>query len=174
MKGLIQVYTGDGKGKTTAAVGLAIRARGHGLRVGYIHFHKEPERWGYSEHRILAELGVDIFGFAKKHPHFHKEVSPEEVRKECLYGLGFIRKLYNENKYDLLILDEINISMRDGFLKEEEVLEILEAKPEALELVLTGRGTPQKIIENADLVSEIKAIKHPYNMGIHGRKGIEY
>ncbi|MFH1564151.1 MAG: cob(I)yrinic acid a,c-diamide adenosyltransferase [Nitrospirota bacterium] len=174
MKGLIQVYTGDGKGKTTAAVGLAVRARGQGLRVGYIYFHKEPEKWGYSEHRILTELGVDIFGFAKKHPHFYKEISLEEIRQECLCGLRFIKKLYGENKYDLLILDEINISMREGFLKEEEVLEILTVKPEGLELVLTGRGVPQGIIEKADLVSEIKAIKHPYDMGIQRRKGIEY
>ncbi|MFH1097067.1 MAG: cob(I)yrinic acid a,c-diamide adenosyltransferase [Candidatus Desantisbacteria bacterium] len=174
MKGLIHVYTGNGKGKTTAAIGLAVRARGHNLRVGYIYFHKEPERWGDTEHVILAKLGVDIFGFAKKHPHFFKDVTFENTRKECLDGLGFIKKLYGENKYDLLILDEINISMRDGFLREEEVLEVLEAKPEGLELVLTGRGVPQKIIDKADLASEIQMIKHPYDMGIQSRKGIEY
>lgn len=174
MKGLIQIYTGDGKGKTTAAIGLAVRARAQNLRVGYIYFHKEPEKWGDTEHGILAELGVDIFGFAKKHPRFFKDVTIEEIRQECLEGLEFIKKVYQENKYDLLILDEINISMREEFLKEEEVLEILEAKPEGLELVLTGRGAPVKIIERADLVSEIKAIKHPYDRKIQRRKGIEF
>jgi cob(I)alamin adenosyltransferase len=174
MKGLIQVYTGNGKGKTTAAVGLAIRARAHNLRVGYIYFHKEPERLGDTEHRILTKLGVDIFGFAKRHPHFFKGVTTDEVRQECLEGLRFIKMVYQENRYDLLILDEINISMRDGFLKEEEVLEILETKPERLELVLTGRGVPQGIIDRADIVSHIKAIKHPYTIGIQHRKGIEY
>jgi len=174
MKGLIHIYTGDGKGKTTAAIGLAIRARGQNLRVGYIYFHKEPERWGYAEHGILTKLGVDIFGFAKKHPHFHKDITADEIRHECLEGLGVIKGLYRENKYDLLILDEINISLRDGFLKEDEVLDILEAKPENLELVLTGRGASQKIIEKADLVSDIQAIKHPYDVGIQRRKGIEY
>ena len=174
MKGLIHVYTGNGKGKTTAAIGLTIRARAQNLRVCYIYFHKEPERWGDTEHGILAELGVDILGFAKKHPHFFKDVTKDETRKECLDGLEVIKRIFHENKYDLLILDEINISMRDGFLREEEVLEVLEAKPEGLELVLTGRSVPQKIIEKADLVSEIKAIKHPYDMGIQMKKGIEY
>ena len=173
-KGLIQVYTGDGKGKTTAAIGLAVRARSQGLNVGYIYFHKEPEAWDYGEHKILEGIGVNIFGFAKRHPHFYKEVSFEEMRQECLSGLERIKKLYDENKYDLLILDEINISIRDGFLKEEEVLSIMEKKPEGLELVLTGRGATQKIIEKADLVSRIEEIKHPYRLGVQRRKGIEY
>ncbi|MDI6751861.1 MAG: cob(I)yrinic acid a,c-diamide adenosyltransferase [bacterium] len=173
-KGLIQVYTGDGKGKTTAAIGLAVRARGQGLSVGYIYFYKEPGAWDYGEIRVLEKLGVDTFGFAQKHPHFYKDVSFEEMRKESLAGLEFIKKLYGENKYDLLILDEINISIRDGFLKEKEVLEIMEIKPEGLELVLTGRGATQKITEKAELVSRIEEIKHPYNTCIERRKGIEY
>ncbi|MBU1262221.1 cob(I)yrinic acid a,c-diamide adenosyltransferase [bacterium] len=173
-KGLIQVYTGNGKGKTTAAIGLAVRAKGQGLNVGYIYFHKEPEVWDYGEIRALEKLGVDTFGFAKKHPHFYKDVTFEEMRKESLAGLEFIKKLYGENNYDILILDEINISVQQGFLKEEEVLEIMEKKPEGLELVLTGRGATEKIIEKADLVSRIEEIKHPYSLGVQRRKGIEY
>lgn len=173
-KGLIQVYTGNGKGKTTSAVGLAVRARGHNLNVCYIYFHKDPKRWGYGEHKILKKLGIDVFEFAKEHPHFYKKIDKNYMRKECLKGLGFIKKIYKENKYDILILDEINISLRDEFLKEEEVLEILRTKPENLELVLTGRNAHKKIIEKADLVSEIKKIKHPYDSGIYGRKGIEF
>ena len=173
-KGLIQVYTGDGKGKTTAAVGLACRARGHSLRVCYIYFHKDPQKWGYGELEILKNLGVDVFGFAQKHPYFYKEMTQDEVRRDCLEGLKFIKKIYQEKKYDILILDEINVSLRDGFLKEEEILEILDLKPENLELVLTGRGASRKIIEKADLVSQIKKIKHPYDRGIKRRKGIEY
>ncbi|MBU4310239.1 cob(I)yrinic acid a,c-diamide adenosyltransferase [bacterium] len=173
-KGLIQVYTGDGKGKTTVAVGLACRACGHNLKVCYVYFHKDPKIWEYGEHRTLRKLGVDTFGFAKKHPHFFKEIGPDEIRRECLEGLEFIKKVYQENKYDILILDEINISIRDGFLKEEEVLNILDSKPENLELILTGRGATEKIIEKADLVSQIKKIKHPYDFGVKRRKGIEY
>lgn len=172
--GLIQIFTGDGKGKTTAAVGLAIRASGHNLRVCYIYFHKDPEKWDYGEHRVLEKLGVDIFGFAKKHPHFYKEIDADNVREECLKGLELIRKIFQEKKYDILILDEINISVRDGFLKEEEVLDMLNSKPENLELVLTGRDAAQKIIERADLVSRIEKIKHPYDSGVKRRKGIEY
>lgn len=173
-KGLIQIYTGDGKGKTTAAVGLACRARGQGLKVCYIYFHKDPEKWGCGELKVLEKLGVTVKGFAKKHPHFNKKVTPKDVRKEYLEGLKFIKKVYKENKYDILILDEINISLRDGFLKEEEALDILNFKPEKLELILTGRGATKKIIKKADLASEIKKIKHPYDSGMKGRKGIEY
>lgn len=154
-KGLIQVYTGEGKGKTTAALGLALRARGHDLRVGYVYFHKEPEEWTYGEHRILKGLGIETFGFAKKHPHFFKDISQEEVRRGCLEGVTFIKKVFQEKRYDLLILDEILISLRDGFLKEEEVLEILDSKPEGLELVLTGRGATKPVIERADLIDYI-------------------
>jgi len=172
-KGLIQIYTGDGKGKTTAAIGLACRARGHNLRVCYIYFHKNPEKRD-GEHQVLKKLGVKVKGFAKRHPHFYKDVNEEEVRKACLNGLEFVKKIFQGNKYDILILDEILISLRDGFLKEEEVLDILNSKPEDLELVLTGRGLTENINKRADLVSEIKKIKHPYDSGIKRRIGIEY
>lgn len=170
-KGLIQIYTGDGKGKTTAALGLACRARGHGLRVYYICFHKKRR---YGEHRILKKLGIDSFGFAKKRPHSFKNISKEEFRKACLRGLEFIKKIFKENKYDLLILDEILISLREGFLKEAEILDIFRSKPKNLELVLTGRGLTKNLLKEADLVSEVKKIKHPYSLGIKRRKGIEF
>ena len=173
-KGLVQVYTGDGKGKTTAAVGLAVRARGHNLKVCYIYFHKDPEKWEYGEHRILKNLGARVFGFARKHPHFYRNIGKDKMREECLKGLEFIRKTCQKNKYDILILDEILISLRDGFLKEKEILEILRLRPKNLELILTGRGATKKIIEKADLVSRIEKKKHPYDVGIKGRKGIEY
>lgn len=173
-KGLIQVYTGEGKGKTTAAVGLAIRARGHNLKVCFIYFHKDPQKWGYGEHRILKKVGVDIFGFAKRHSRFDKKVARDKIRNNCLRGLEFIRTLYQKSKYDILILDEINISLRDGLIKERELLEILKIKPKKLELVLTGRGVTKRIIQKADLVSYIKKIKHPYDLGQKSRKGIEY
>ncbi|MEW6095106.1 MAG: cob(I)yrinic acid a,c-diamide adenosyltransferase [bacterium] len=173
-KGLIQIYTGDGKGKTTAAVGLACRARAHNLRVSYIYFHKDPKKWKYGEHRSLEKLGIDIFGFAKKHPHFFKNINNEEIRKECLKGLKFIKKLFQENKYDILILDEILISLRDKLITEQELVELLNEKPKNLEVILTGRGATERIFAKADLVSKIENIKHPYNKGIKSRKGIEY
>lgn len=173
-KGLIQVYTGDGKGKTTAAVGLAIRARGHNLKVCYLSFHKNPEKWGYAEQKILKKIGVNVFPLVKKHPFCDKKVSFESIRDECLEALEFIKKIFKEKKYDILILDEINISVRDGFLKEEELLDILKNKPESLEIIITGRDAPKKILELADLISEVRKIKHPYDRGIKARKGIEF
>jgi cob(I)alamin adenosyltransferase len=173
-KGLIQIYTGPGKGKSTAAIGQAVRAAGHGLKVGLVTFFKDPEAFGYGEYKSLEKLGIKTFLFAKKHPHFYKELDPDDVCRECSKGLEFIRELFRDPSWDMLVLDEINIAVRDGFLQEEEVLCLLEAKPEKLELVLTGRGITEKVIERADLVSEVREVKHPYSQGIKSRKGIEY
>jgi cob(I)alamin adenosyltransferase len=184
-RGLIHIYTGDGKGKTTAAVGLAVRARGHGLRVVYLYFHKDPKRWGYGEHKILKRVGVDVFGFACRHPHFHPVRSlgysqfgstsnGVNIRKECLKGLRFVKAAYKEKRYDVMILDEVNISVRDGFIKKGELLDIIKTKPAGLELVLTGRGATKGMIEAADLVSKIEKIKHPYDSGTRRRAGVEY
>jgi cob(I)alamin adenosyltransferase len=173
-KGLIQIYTGDGKGKSTAAIGQAARAAGHGLKVGLVSFFKDPEAFGYGEYKSLEKLGVKTFLFAKKHPHFYKKLNLDDVCQECSRGLEFIKELFRDPSWDMLVLDEINIALRDGFLKEEEVLSLLETKPEKLELVLTGRGVTEKIIEKADLVSEVREVKHPYSQGIKSRKGVEY
>ena len=173
-KGLIQVYTGAGKGKSTAAIGQAVRAAGHGLKVGLIFFFKDPEVFGYGEHNSLEKLGIKTFLFAKKHPHFYSELNPDDVCQECSRGVEFIKELFLDPTWDMLVLDEINIAIRDGFLKEEEVLDLLEIKPEKLELILTGRGVTEKIIEKADLVSEVKEVKHPFSRGITSREGIEY
>ncbi|MFH1797797.1 MAG: cob(I)yrinic acid a,c-diamide adenosyltransferase [Candidatus Omnitrophota bacterium] len=169
--GLIQIYTGDGKGKTTAAVGLACRARGQGFRVCYISFCKTGHN---GETDILKQIGVDVFGFGKKGSCLHKNVNKDEVGKDCLKALKLVEELYKQYRYDLMILDEINVCIGKGFLKENEVLEIMRRKPEEMELVLTGRGCPKKIIEKADLASEVRKIKHPYDMGIKKREGIEF
>ena len=173
-KGLIQIYTGDGKGKTTAVVGLAVRALAGKLKVAYIYFHKNPKRRGYGELKILKKLGVDIFSFASKHPCMDKNLDADKLRRECLQAIEFIKKIYNKKKYDLLILDEIIISVRDGFLKKSEINAILDSKPKGLELVLTGRGATKGIVEKADLVSRISKIKHPYDLKLKAREGIEY
>jgi cob(I)alamin adenosyltransferase len=173
-QGLIQIYTGAGKGKSTAAIGQAARAAGHGFKVGFLSFFKDPEAFGYGEYKSLEKLGIKTFLFAKKHPHFYKELNPDDVCQECSKGLDFIKELFRDPSWDMLVLDEINIALRDGFLKEEDVLSLLDAKPGKLELVLTGRGVTEKIIEKADLVSEVREVKHPYSSGIRSREGIEY
>jgi cob(I)alamin adenosyltransferase len=172
--GLIQAYAGDGKGKTTASVGLAVRATGHGLKVGFISFFKDPKLFNYGEYAVLKKLGVEIFVFSRKHPHFFKNVSPDEIRVECLKGLEFVKDLFRDDSWDMLILDEVNIGLRDGFLTEAEVLSLLEMRPGGLELILTGRGLTQGIIDKADLVSKVEKVKHYYDRGVKKRKGIEY
>jgi cob(I)alamin adenosyltransferase len=173
-KGLIQIYTGDGKGKSTAAIGQAVRAAGHGFKVGFISFFKPPEIFGYGEYKPMGQIGIEVFHFAKKHPHFYKEVNSDQLREECLKGVEFVKELFKDECWDMLVLDELNIALRDGFLREEEVVSLLEAKPDKLELILTGRGATEEIIERADLVTEVKKVKHPYDQGVQGREGIEY
>jgi len=173
-KGLMQVYTGDGKGKSTAAIGQAVRAAGHGFKVGVVCFFKDPERFGDGEFELLERLGIRVFFFARKHPHFHKGLSHDEIKEECLKGVEFIQGLFADGTWDMLVLDELNVGLRDRFLSESEVVELLQGKPEELELVLTGRGVPERIREMADLVSEVKKVKHPYDRGVPAREGIEY
>jgi len=173
-RGLVQVYTGDGKGKSTAAIGQAVRAAGHGFKVGFVSFFKDPEAFGCGEYEPLQKLGIKTSFFARRHPHFYKDLSFDGVRRECLRGLEFIKGLFADETWDMLVLDEINIALRDGFLEEEKILSLLELKPQKLELILTGRGATEGIIEKADLVSEVKKLKHPYEQGIRGRGGIEY
>ncbi len=173
-QGLIYLYTGDGKGKTTAAVGQIVRALGHNLKICYISFHKDYKRWGYGELKILKKLGVDVFAFAKQHPHFHKRISSEKLRTECKRALDFIENRIFKKGYDLLVLDEINIALREGYIKERELLMLLDAKPAFLNLILTGREATSSIIKRADLVSYIKKLKHPFDRGIKAKRGIEF
>jgi len=173
-KTIIQIYTGPGKGKTTAALGLALRARGHGMKVGLVSFHKNPGRWGYKEDEKLEEIGVLIKRFAVRHPFCDTDVTEEDLRADCREGLEYIRKVMKEEMFDILILDEIIVSVRDGFMDEQDVLDLMDVKPEGLELVLTGRGATENMIERAGLVSRIEAVKHPYEQGMEARKGIEF
>ncbi len=173
-KGLIHVYTGDGKGKTTCGVGLALRSLGHGKSVVYAHFHKEPEKYGYAEKNMLEKNGAKVFGFANGCPMFNKNLSIEQLSKEATEALEFLSEYLKNNTVDLLILDEINISTYLKCLTTKQLLEFISKKPKGTELVLTGRYAEQEILEQADYVSFIKKEKHPYDKGVKSRKGIEY
>ncbi|MBL7072809.1 MAG: cob(I)yrinic acid a,c-diamide adenosyltransferase [Candidatus Omnitrophica bacterium] len=173
-KGLIHVYTGCGKGKTTAAMGLALRAAEGDLKVCYMSFHKNCGGNKCGGVGMLKKVGISVYGFAEKSICAGENFNKDEIRDDCLKGLEAIKVLFKENKYDVLILDEIIISAREGFLKENEILDLMESKPARLELVLTGRDASENIIKKADLVSEIKKIKHPYDTGEKPRQGIEY
>jgi cob(I)alamin adenosyltransferase len=172
--GLIHIYTGDGKGKTTSAIGLSTRALGHGQKVCYCSFHKDPEKYGYNEMQSLRKLGADVFNFAKGHPHLNKNLDENTIRRETHEAVAKVKNEFFAAGYDLMILDEINISVRDGYLEEELLLDLIRCKPAVLELVLTGRGAMDAVMELADYVSEIKKIKHPYDRNISSREGIEY
>lgn len=172
--GLIHVYTGDGKGKTTAAIGLATRALGHGLRVCYCSFHKNPEKYGYTEMVSLRKLGATVYNFAKGHPHLDRSLDNDQIARETLEGVQQLVQLLNETTFDLLILDEILISVRDNYLNENTLIEFIKNKPTQLELVLTGRSATPAVMELADYVSFVQKIKHPYDEGITSREGIEF
>ncbi len=172
--GLIHVYTGDGKGKTSSAVGLATRALGSGFRVCYCSFHKRPEKYGYTEIESLGRLGADISVFAKGHPHLDRSINENEIRREVAEAITYLRNLLKEKPIDLLILDEILISVRDRYLDEAVLLDFIKNKPPHTELVLTGRGATEKVMELADYVTFCRKLKHPYDNGITSRRGIEY
>ena len=173
-RGLVHIYTGDGKGKTTSAVGLATRALGRGLKVCYVSFHKRPEKYGYSEMEILRKAGALILNRAKGHPKLDKSIDVVQNSKEVKEAIEEISELIVDQKFDLLILDEIVISVRDKYISEDRILKFIEDKPVSMELVITGRGATIDLIEVADYVSNITKIKHPFDKGILSREGIEY
>ncbi|MFR9578651.1 MAG: cob(I)yrinic acid a,c-diamide adenosyltransferase [Rikenellaceae bacterium] len=171
--GLIHIYTGDGKGKTTSAIGLAVRALGGGFKVCYTSFHKRPERYGYTEMDSLRKLGATVLNFAKGHPKLDRSIDPELTKRETKQAITQIEELLKENSFDMLIMDEILISVRDNYISEECLVDFIHNKPDELELVLTGRGATEGVIALADYVSYIKKERHPFDRGIASRKGVE-
>ncbi|KPK43027.1 MAG: cob(I)yrinic acid a,c-diamide adenosyltransferase [Omnitrophica WOR_2 bacterium SM23_29] len=167
---MIQVYTGDGKGKTTAALGLALRASGAGLKVYIGQFIKGSS---YSELKALKKIPnikIEQYGsgcFIKDKP---KQADIDLVRK----GLKRVSQILVKRNYDLIILDEINVALYLGLLKVSEVTNLIKAAPKKTEIILTGRWAHPKVIRLANLVSEIKDVKHYYKKGIKARKGIEF
>jgi cob(I)alamin adenosyltransferase len=171
MQGYVQVYTGDGKGKTTAAIGLAVRAAGAGLTVLFVQFIKGGR---YSEITALEALGDHIeirqYGrgrFIKGRP------APEDVTA-ARWGLAEIQAmLENDCDFDVIILDEANVAVTCGLFDTEALLTVIQSRPAAVELVITGRGADPRVIEKADLVTEMRAVKHYYTAGVEARMGIE-
>lgn len=175
--GLVHVYTGNGKGKTTAALGLAMRALEHGLQVHMIQFLKGGSYTGelLAPERFGGKFAIEQYGKGSTDEPHYEDFTPDEAdRERALRGLERARELMREGKTNVLVLDEINVALQLGHLTEDEVLELLLTKPHNMELVLTGRNAPQSVMEAADYVSEMKAHRHPYNRGILGRKGIDY
>jgi cob(I)alamin adenosyltransferase len=169
---MIQIYTGDGKGKTTAALGQALRALGHGHKVFMIQFLKGRT---YGElitcKNCLPDFSIVMYG----RDDFVKKGAPEEIDvRMARQGFELARKVAAEGKHQMLILDEINIAVDYGLISLSELLDFLDSCPRDMEVVCTGRYAPPELIEKADLVSEVKEIKHHYQRGVGMRKGIEY
>lgn len=170
--GLVQVYTGEGKGKTTAALGLAMRAWGHGLRICVIQFMKVGEEYG--EILALRKIGgIDVYQFGSDHLIMEGEQSREDIDL-ATRGLNMAQDILGTHDYDILILDEINVALYFGLLKADEVIEMLNRRKEGTEVIMTGRNCPEELLEFADLVTIMKAEKHPYDSGVMARKGIEF
>jgi cob(I)alamin adenosyltransferase len=173
-KGLIIVHTGPGKGKTTAALGLGFRAVGSGLRVLMVQFIKGS--WHYGELDAAKMLGADKFVIRPMGRGFVKlggEIDPAD-KKAAQEAWAFAREKIFSGEYDMIILDEINYAISYGLLGVAPVAEALEQKPDNLHVVLTGRNAAPEIVAMADLVTEMREIKHPYQKGIDAQRGIEY
>jgi cob(I)alamin adenosyltransferase len=174
--GQIQIYTGNGKGKTTASLGLAMRARGYGFKVAIVFFDKGGVH--YNERKVLKQIGVDFWSsgckrFDAKTKKFRFGVN-EKDKKAALNGLIIAQQLLVSNKYDLIILDEINSTTSLKMLDVDQVVEVIKSKLARTELVLTGRNAPLKFKKLATLITEMTLKKHYYSKGIDARQGIEY
>jgi cob(I)alamin adenosyltransferase len=171
-RGLVEIFTGEGKGKTSAALGTIIRALGHGLRVYIVFFMKGD--FPYGEQKILRQFPnctVERFGFREFVDRAN--VKPEE-KAEARKALEAARKAMLSLKYDVVILDEVNVAAAWKLINVSEVIKLIHDKPEKVELILTGRYADPKLIELADLVTDMVKIKHPFDKGILSRKGFEY
>jgi cob(I)alamin adenosyltransferase len=172
-RGLIHVYTGDGKGKTTAGMGLSVRAAGAGLKVLIYQFMKDN---GTSERKILESLpGVTFLDGLPMEKFSFQLTEEEKPEKRRFYEdqLKEAVRIAQEGGYDLLFLDEVLYTISAGLLSEQSLLSFLDQKPEGLEVVLTGRNPGPEVLERADYVSEIRKIKHPFDRGVGARPGIE-
>lgn len=171
-KGLLVIYTGRGKGKTTAALGLSLRALGHGQHVAFIQFIKG--RWKYGEMEAanhfpgLLDFHVMGRGFTWKSDDLQKDLAAARN------GWDLVQKIIEEGKHRLIVLDELTYLITYNMLTEEEILSVLQKRNPATHVVITGRGASEALIQAADLVTEMQEIKHPYAAGIKAQQGIEF
>ena len=171
-QGLVQVFTGNGKGKTTAAMGTILRALGHGLKVKAVFFLKGD--YPYGEHNILSRLpNIDIASFGSPEFISPANIKPED-RERAKLALEAAREAALSGEYDLVVLDEVNVARALKLIELDEVIRLIDDKPPEVELILTGRQADSRLIERADLVTEMTEVKHPFNRGVLARKGIEY
>jgi len=170
-RGLVVVYTGDGKGKTTAAIGLAVRAAGSDLRTSIIQFIKSQEA---GEHRALARMAAGQIEILRMGTGYvlSKPPAPEALAA-ARQALQTARERLAGGRFDIVVLDEIFPALAAGLVSDEEILALIQARPSRVHLVLTGRGATPGMIERADLVTEMRAVKHPYERGLEAQGGMD-
>ena len=173
-QGLVQVFTGDGKGKTSAALGIALRAIGWGLRVCIVEFIKGYEATG--EIKIAERFAgqYEIRQFATDPTCYIDEAKAQQRKIECEAAMAYAEEVVKSEEFDVVILDEINNAMGYSLIEVARVLELIRERPPHVELILTGRRAPQSIVDAADLVTEMRLIKHPFEKGIPARRGLDY
>jgi cob(I)alamin adenosyltransferase len=171
-KGTVHVYTGDGKGKTTAALGQALRASGHGLKVIVLQFMKGEIKYGELEAvKNIPGFTIEQYGL----PSFVDKDNPSrEDRGLANQGLKRAKEVIRSGEYDIVVLDEANIALDYGLLNLKDLMEVITKRPLRVDIVLTGRYAPKEVIELADLVTEMREVKHHYQKGVQAREGIEY
>ena len=170
--GLVQVFTGNGKGKTTAALGTVLRAAGHGLKIYIVFFMKgDYARGEFKALKMFPNVEVSRSGFRKfVNP---AGITPEE-KEQAARALAAAREAVTGGRHDLVVLDELNVAVAYNLVGLDEVLQLVRDKPPGVELIITGRHADDRLVEMADLVTEMVKVKHPYDKGIKARKGIEY
>lgn len=173
-KGLIQVYTGNGKGKTTAALGQGLRSCGRGLKVYMVQFLKGGETGELHSVEKLDPL-FKIFRFERKRGFFWtlNDQEKRELKEDIAKAMSFVKNVIENNECDILIMDEIMGVLSNGLLNVSEVVELLKSKPESMEIILTGRNVPEELAEIADLITEMREVKHYFRKGVPFRVGIE-
>jgi cob(I)alamin adenosyltransferase len=171
-QGLVQVFTGNGKGKTTAALGTVLRAAGHGLKIFIVFFMKGD--YTYGEFEALLKLpNVEVLKSGFRQFTDPLNIKPEE-KGQAAAALSAAEQAINSGKYDIVVLDEVNVALEYKLIDLNDVIKIIINKPAGVELILTGRYADNRILELADLVTEMVKVKHPFDKGIKAREGIEY
>jgi len=169
-QGLVLVNTGDGKGKTTAALGLAMRAVGHGMRVAFVQFIKA---WSVGEHEAAARLAPQLGVFRMGKGFVVGEATPEHLAA-AREALEFVRQCLTGGRYEMVVADEVLTAVGLGLITQEEVEALLADRPQGVHLVLTGRGAWDSLVEKADMVTDMRLIKHPYDKGVVAQEGVEF
>ncbi len=170
-QGLVVVNTGHGKGKTTAALGIVLRAWGRGMRVVMLQFVKARTS-NYGEERAAKKLGIEMIPLGEGFTWLSKDIEKDKAAARECWELA--RQKIDSGEYDIVVLDELTYPLTYGWIPVEEVLEVLRRRPEGLHVVITGRDAPPELIDFADLVTEMREVKHPYQKGLKAQPGIEF